>query len=63
MEAICNEYMPPKTQEIQNVEDKTKASIEASEQQTSEPEKKQEEEPKQHIWGPNQDSRNKLGLN
>ena len=63
VEAICNEYMPPKTQEIQNVEDKTKASIEASEQQTSEPEKKQEEEPKQHIWGPNQDSRNKLGLN
>lgn len=36
VEAICNEYMPPKTPEIQSVEDRTVESMETPEQQTGE---------------------------
>ena len=46
VEAICNEYMPPKTAEIQSVEDATKNSMEVGEQEKAEavPSKEESEE-------------------
>ena len=63
VEAICNEYMPPKTQEIQNVEDNVKASMESGEQeQSQEAPEKEDDDAKEHVWGPNENSRKNLGL-